>query len=77
VRPNGLRAWTARNAMGLWFLGIALLAFVRWWMKVAREPAAADAPITVAWLAGSVVMAILGTAVMWRGRARDGRRGRQ
>ena len=54
------RGWLARNALGLWFLAIAALGFMRWWMKVAREDAAAFAPDVAQWLAGSIAMANTG-----------------
>ena len=28
------RPWLQRQALGLWFLGIAALGFMRWWQKV-------------------------------------------
>ena len=60
--------WFSRNGLALWFLAIAVLGFVRWWMKVAREGAVADAPDIVLWLAGSIAMAAIGLATLWRGR---------
>ena len=51
------RAWLARHALGLWFLGIAALGVIRWWMKVGREASSAQAPDARLWLAGSITMA--------------------
>ncbi len=62
------RGWLARNALGLWFLAIAALGFMRWWMKVAREDAAAFAPDVALWLAGSIAMAAIGLIALWRSR---------
>jgi hypothetical protein len=62
------RDWLARNALGLWFLAIAALGFMRWWMKVAREGAAAYAPEVALWLAGSIAMAAIGVIALWRSR---------
>ena len=62
------RGWFARNALGLWFLAIAALGFVRWWMKVAREDAVAFAPDVALWLAGSIAMAAIGLIALWRSR---------
>lgn len=62
------RAWVARNALGLWFLGIAALGFMRWWMKVGREAASAQAPDASLWLAGSIAMAAIGLVALWRAR---------
>ena len=62
------RAWLARNALGLWFLGIAALGFMRWWMKFAREAASAQAPDATLWLAGSIAMAAIGLVALWRAR---------
>jgi hypothetical protein len=62
------RGWFARNALGLWFVAIAALGFVRWWMKVAREDAVANAPDVALWLAGSIAMAAIGLISLWRNR---------
>lgn len=62
------RGWLVRNALGLWFLAIAALGFVRWWMKLAREGAAAHAPDVALWLAGSIAMAAIGLVALWRSR---------
>lgn len=62
------RRWLARRALGLWFLGISALGLLRWWMKVGREGAPADAPDAVLWLAGSLVLAAIGLLALWRAR---------
>ena len=61
-------AWLARHALGLWFLGIAALGFMRWWMKIGREAGSAQAPDVMLWLAGSIAMAAVGLAALWRSR---------
>ena len=63
-----IRRWLARRALGLWFLAIAALGLLRWWMKVGREGAAAQTPDAMLWLGGSIVLAIVGVAALWRGR---------
>jgi len=60
--------WLARHALGLWFLGIAALGFMRWWMKIGRESGSADAPDVMLWLAGSIAMAVVGLVALWRRR---------
>ncbi len=62
------RSWLARYALGLWFLGIAALGLVRWWMKVGREGANTQAPDVILWLAGSILLAIVGLVALWRAR---------
>jgi len=62
------RAWLARHALGLWFLGIAALGFMRWWMKVGHEASSAQAPDAMLWLAGSITMATIGLVALWRSR---------
>ena len=62
------RGWLARHALGLWFLAIAVLGFLRWWMKLAREDVVARAPDVALWLAGSIAMAAIGLVVLWRSR---------
>ena len=60
--------WLSRHALGLWFLGIAALGFMRWWMKVGREAGSAQAPDAILWLAGSLAMAAIGLVALWRSR---------
>ena len=62
------RAWLSRHALGLWFLGIAALGFMRWWMKIGREAGSALAPDVMLWLAGSIAMAAVGLVALWRSR---------
>jgi hypothetical protein len=63
-----LRRWCRRHALALWFLGIAALGLLRWWMKVGREGAAAQAPDAMLWLGGSLLLAAIGLLALWRGR---------
>lgn len=60
-------AWRSRHALGLWFLGVAALGFMRWWLKAGGE-ASTSAPDTSLWLVGSIAMALLGLVALWRGR---------
>ena len=62
------RAWWSRHALGLWFLGIAALGFLRWWMKIARDAGPVQAPDVMLWLAGSIAMAAIGLLALWRSR---------
>ena len=62
------RAWLARHALGLWFLGIAALGFLRWWMKTGRDGGSVHAPDVMLWLAGSLVLAAAGLLALWRRR---------
>lgn len=62
------RAWFSRHALALWFLGIAALGFMRWWMKVGREAGSAQAPDAMLWLACSIAMAAIGLVALWRSR---------
>ena len=62
------RPWLARHALGLWFLGIASLGFVRWWMKIGRDGGSVHAPDAMLWLAGSIAMAAIGLLALWRSR---------
>lgn len=62
------RPWLARQALGLWFLGIAALGFLRWWQKTGSDASAGHAPDVVLWLAGSIAMTAIGLVALWRGR---------
>ena len=62
------RGWLARHALGLWFLGIAALGFLRWWQKTGSDPSAAQAPDVLLWLAGSIAMTAIGLVALWRSR---------
>ena len=66
--PPPRRPWLARHALGLWFLGIAALGFLRWWQKTAGDAGAVHAPDVVLWLAGSIAIAAIGLVALWRGR---------
>ncbi|MBC7991064.1 MAG: hypothetical protein H7Y19_15990 [Luteimonas sp.] len=50
----------ARYALGLWFLGIAALGFVRFFMKAFADHSFQPTIDAWLWLAGSVVMVIAG-----------------
>lgn len=62
------RPWLARHALGLWFLGIAALGFLRWWQKTRIDADAGQAPDAVLWLAGSIAMTAIGLVALWRSR---------
>ena len=62
------RPWLARQALGLWFLGIAALGFLRWWQKTGSDASAGQAPDVMLWLAGSIAMTAIGLVALWRGR---------
>ena len=62
------RPLLARHALGLWFLGIAALGFLRWWMKIGRDGGSVHAPDTMLWLAGSIAMAAIGLVALWHSR---------
>lgn len=62
------RPWLARHALGVWFLVIAALGFVRWWLKTGRDAGSAQAPDATLWLAGSIAMAAIGLVALWRSR---------
>lgn len=66
--PGKRRAWLARHALGLWFLGIAALGVLRWWMKTGRDAGSIHAPDAVLWLTGSLAMAVIGLVVLARSR---------
>ena len=54
--------------MGLWFLGMAALGFLRWWMKIGRDAGTVQTPDAMLWLAGSIAMAAVGLVALWRAR---------
>ena len=62
------RAWWSRHALGLWFLGIAALGLLRWWMKIGRDGGSLQTPDAMLWLAGSIAMAAIGLLALWRSR---------
>lgn len=60
-----LRQRFSRHALGLWFLGIAALGVMRFWMErreAGGAPLAADAWL---WLAGSVACAVAAIVAFW------------
>lgn len=64
----------SRHALGLWFLGLAALGFMRFFMKVDRAdglPLPTDAWL---WLAASIVTALFGVAAVVRERRRNASR---
>lgn len=58
----------SHHALGLWFLGMAALGFLRWWMKIGRDAGTVQAPDVMLWLAGSIAMAAVGLVALWRAR---------
>ena len=62
------RPWLQRQALGLWFLGIAALGFMRWWQKAGSDASAAHGPDVVLWLAGAIAMTAVALVALWRGR---------
>ena len=60
--------WLSRNALGLWFLGLAALGFLRWWLKIGRDAATTQPTDAMLWLAGSIAMAMIGLVALWRSR---------
>lgn len=62
------RAWLARHALGLWFLGLGALGLLRWWLKIGRDGGSVHAPDAMSWLAGSIAMATIGLVALWRSR---------
>ena len=55
-RPPVLRPF----ALGLWFLGLGVLGLLRYGMKAARDGGIASDPVAWLWLAGSVVVCVIG-----------------
>lgn len=55
-----------RCAIGLWLCGIALVGLLRFYMKIAEDPGTEPALDAWLWLAGSVLVAIIGTIVLLR-----------
>ena len=49
-----------RFALGLWFLGLGVLGLLRYGMKAARDADIASDPVAWLWLAGSVVVCVIG-----------------
>lgn len=62
---RGARALLARSKLALWFAGLALLGYLRFWMKVVREQHALDA-VAWMWLAGSVLMTLVAVVLFMR-----------
>ena len=60
--------WLSRNALGLWFLGLSALGFLRWWLKVGRDAATTQPTDALLWLVGSIAMAAIGLVALWRSR---------
>lgn len=60
-----------RNLLGAWFCGLSVLGYLRFFMKTLREPALPPDTVAWLWLAGSVVLSLLGIAII----VREARRG--
>ena len=58
----------SHHALGLRFLGMAALGFLRWWMKIGRDAGTVQAPEVMLWLAGSIAMTAVGLVALWRAR---------
>lgn len=56
----------ARNLLGLWFCGLSLLGYLRFFMKVFRTPPSALDAVAWLWLGGSVALSIIGVALIMR-----------
>ena len=56
-----------RNALSLWFAGLAVLGLLRTWAAVSRHGVDTMAAL---WLAGSAAMAAI-ALLAWRRRPRD------
>ena len=60
------RDWFARHALGLWFLAIAALGVMRFWMKWREAGAAALPAGDWLWLAGGGICAAIGCLTLIR-----------
>ena len=58
----------SRYALGLWFLGLSALGFLRWWLMIGRDAASTRPTDAMLWLVGSIVMAAIGLLALWRSR---------
>ncbi|MES2858779.1 MAG: hypothetical protein V4704_06320 [Pseudomonadota bacterium] len=67
---NGVREAVSRNALGLWFCGIAALGVMRCWMKIVREGEGPWPPGLLPWLMGTAACAVVGIALLVRERRR-------
>jgi hypothetical protein len=56
-----------RDPLALWFLGLAALGLVRSWLVLVREPGGWTA-LGIAWLGGSLLLALAGLWLMLRRR---------
>jgi hypothetical protein len=65
-----LRQWFSKYALGLWFLGVAALGLLRFWMEW-REAGGAPLPADAwLWLVGSLVCAVPAVIAFWKARRR-------
>lgn len=61
-----MRSRFSRHALGLWFLGVAAIGLLRFWMEhreAGAAPLAADAWL---WLAGGATCGLAGTVALLR-----------
>lgn len=71
-QPGGSRTLSRRlDPLGLWLCGLALLGLARSWLYLVRDGGAAGA-IGWIWLAGSLLMAGAGAALLLRGLLKGG-----
>jgi len=57
----------ARNAIGLWFCGIAVIGFSRFFGKAFGDAGFQPTLVAWLWLAGSIVLAVSGLAIILHG----------
>ena len=56
----------SRNALGFWFCGLSALGYLRFFMKVSRDHGFQPDATTWIWLGGSVVLTVVGVALIVR-----------
>ena len=49
-----------RFALGLWFLGLGVVGLLRYGMKAVRDAGITSDPVAWLWLAGSVMVCVIG-----------------
>ncbi len=67
----------SRNALGLWFCGLAALGALRCWMKIVREGQSPWPPDVWPWIAGTALCAVVGITLLLRERRRHSRSAEQ
>lgn len=72
-QPASPTGWLRRNALGLWFLGIALVGYARFHGKAFAHGPFEPTLVAWLWLAGAIVLTICGIASLRATRNR-GRR---